>query len=288
MTGTAALEQRLREQQGALSAADRRFAEVLLAHPRELLGFSATELAAQAGVSKATAARFFRRLGYEDFASFRQQLREQLSAQSPLQQLAAPSRTRRQPPAAALLAQHVQRDAARLATLAETLAEADLQTAVGQLAQARRIWVLGYRNSQAGAYYAQALLCQLRPGVHLLHDAAGRDAELLAEVEAGDLLLAVDFRRRTRRLALAVQACTEAGAQVLLLTDTRVSAPGARAATVLVCPPLDAQVFDSYVHLFSLVNFLATRLANRLARPARNRLARIEQLHAQLGDLQAD
>ncbi|MNR67543.1 hypothetical protein D3C85_1916060 [compost metagenome] len=47
-------------------------------------------------------------------------------------------------------------------------------------------------------------------------------------------------------------------------------------------PPL----FDAYVCAISLVNFLATALAAR-QRNAQARLARIEQLHAALGDLQA-
>ena len=40
----------------------RRLADVALKRGFELQGFSATEMASQAGVSKATAARFFRRI----------------------------------------------------------------------------------------------------------------------------------------------------------------------------------------------------------------------------------
>ncbi|HEY0202489.1 MAG TPA: MurR/RpiR family transcriptional regulator, partial [Burkholderiaceae bacterium] len=69
------LEARIRAQYGALSAADRKLADVLVARQKDVLSYSATELAGFAGVSKASAARFFRRLGYSDFTAFRQHMR---------------------------------------------------------------------------------------------------------------------------------------------------------------------------------------------------------------------
>ena len=61
--------------------------------------------------------------------------------------------------------------------------------------------MVGYRNGYMAASYARALLSQVRCEVHLLNEGAGEDAELLAEIQPDDVLLAMDFRRRTRRLS---------------------------------------------------------------------------------------
>jgi len=266
-----------------LSATERRLADVLLAQRDALLGYSATELAQLAGASKATAARFFRRLGYADFNAFRTQLRDQVN----------PAPLHRLPPARAAhgnggrLQAHAQQDVATLERLGSAIDAAALQQALAALVRARRLWIAGYRNAHAVAFYAQALLHQVRPQVQLLNEAAGRDTELLADVDARDVVLAVDLRRRTRRLPTLLRAIRAAGAQVVLLTDATVSELERDALVVLRCPTHATQLFDSYVAPVSLVNFLASEMAARASAATRERLARIEDLHTALADLES-
>ncbi len=150
----------------------------------------------------------------------------------------------------------------------------------------RRVWVVGYRNGYMTAFYAQALLSQLRSEVHLLNQGAGEDAELLAEIQPGDVLLAMDFRRRTRRLSQVVGIACEAGATLVLVSDARVSALAARAQTLFICPAQGEAIFDSYVGAISLINYLATATLAHLPKKARARMAAIEHVHAQLDDLE--
>src|SRR5687768_16421839 len=76
--------QLVRDHYEALSPSERRLADVIVQRGKELASYSATELSQLAGVSKATAARFFKRLGYEDFSRFRADVRARVSAESPL------------------------------------------------------------------------------------------------------------------------------------------------------------------------------------------------------------
>ena len=63
-TADPSLTARIRDRYGDLSPMERRLADVILACPGELSGYSATELAGRAGVSKMTVSRLVRRLGY--------------------------------------------------------------------------------------------------------------------------------------------------------------------------------------------------------------------------------
>lgn len=290
MTAYDTLEAQITQRYNEFSGADKKLADVLLTRKSELLGYSATELAALASVSKASAARFFRRLGYADFGAFRQELRDQRASQSPLAKMdrAEPLRGARAGaavPALAGLQAHVQHDASRLTGLLGQVSERALDTTLHELAEARRVWVVGYRNGFMLAFYANALLSQVRPEVYLLNDQAGKDAELIAEIDRKDVLLAVDFRRRARRLVPIVALAAEAGAKVILLSDTPVSALSTRATAVLRCSHHGDQVFDSYVVAVSLVNYLATTMAERARTPSRARMARIERAHERLDDL---
>lgn len=278
MTQALPLRERIQTQYAALSLIDRKLADVLLAHESELLTYSATELAALAGVSKASTARFFKRLGFADFQAFRQHQRA--PQPSPLSRVTQQG-LRNNP-----LQQHMAHDAQCLQALAQGLSDASVQRAAKLLAGARRVWVVGYRNGYMTAFYAQALLSQLRAEVHLLNQGMGEDAELLAEIQQGDVLLAMDFRRRTRRLSQVVDIACEAGAALVLVSDAHVSALAARAQALFICPAQGEAIFDSYVGAISLINYLATATLAQLPKKARSRMTAIEQVHAQLDDLE--
>ena len=280
MTQNLTLHQRIQAQYQALSLVDRKLADVLLTHEKNLLAYSATELAALAGVSKASTARFFKRLGFADFQAFRQHQRHGTPQPSPLNRVAQQG-LRPSP-----VQQHMAQDARQLQALADSVTDPSVQQAAKLLAGARRVWVVGYRNGYMAAFYAQALLSQLRAEVHLLNEGSGEDAELLAEIQRGDVLLAMDFRRRTRRLSQVVGIACEAGAALVLVSDARVSALAARAQALFICPPQGEAIFDSYVGAISLVNYLATAALAQVPKKARARMAAIEQVHAQLDDLE--
>jgi DNA-binding MurR/RpiR family transcriptional regulator len=280
MTKTLPLRERIQAQHAALSLVDRKLADVVLAHEKDLLAYSATELAALAGVSKASTARFFKRLGFADFQAFRQHQRNGALPPSPLHRMA--QQGKRGSP----LQQHIAQDAQQLQALADTVTDQCVQQAAKLLAGTRRVWVVGYRNGYMAAFYAQALLSQLRAEVHLLNAGSGEDAELLAEIQRGDVVLAMDFRRRTRRLSQVVGIACDTGATLVLVSDARVSALAARAQALFICPPLDEAIFDSYVGAISLINYLATATLAHLPKKARARMAAIEQVHAQLDDLE--
>lgn len=264
----------------SLSVVDRKMADVVLAREKDLLAYSATELAGHAGVSKASAARFFRRLGFADYQAFRLHLRDTATTPSPLTRLS--QRGGRASP----LEQHVAREVAHLQAMATHVTDDDVLRAVRWLLAARRVWVVGYRNGYMAAFYATALLSQVRPGVELLNEGAGEDAERLADIQTGDVLLAMDFRRRTRRLPQVAAFAVDAGARLLLITDARVSALTGLAAVAFTCPPQEETVFDSYAPVVSLIHFLASAALDRATRKAQDRLARIEKAHQCLSDLE--
>lgn len=280
MTRPLTLRERIQVHYEALSLVDRRLADVVLAREKDLLAYSATELAALAGVSKASTARFFKRLGFADFQAFRQHQREGALQPSPLYRVA------QQGASASPLQHHIAQDVQQLQTLADSVTDSAVQQAAKLLTGARRVWVVGYRNGYMAAFYAQALLSQLRTEVHLLNEGSGEDAELLAEIQRGDVLLAMDFRRRTRRLTQVAGIACDAGAALVLLSDARVSALAARAQALFVCLPQDEPIFDSYVSAISLINHLATATLAQLPKKARTRMAAIEQVHAHLDDLE--
>ena len=280
------LVHRIRETYDALPLGERKLAELILEMRGDLAAYSATELAARSGVSKATAARLVRRLGYADFHEMRQQARNHYHNGSPLAELSNTLGLE------ATLSQHLAHDVAGLTRTIETIAPDDVQAAVDILAGAQRVIVVGFRNSYAPAFYARELLVQLRPHVILLPVSGQTVSEELSDLGRGDAILAFGFRRRPPVLGRILRIAAAAKARTVLLGDAslgkagKVGKAGKSAHIVLRCFSRGARLFDSYVAAMSLVNYLGSGVALALGASAQARLRRIESLHEEFSDLE--
>lgn len=266
----------------SLPPGEHKLADTVLARLSNLASYSATELAADARVSKATAARFFRRIGYDSFEHARRQARAEAHLASPLYALTGISPKERGSDA---LSRHVSADLKNLSESFRPAASGVLEQAISQLAKAPRVHVVGMRNGHFVAAYAAYLLAQVREDVFSLPDAAITLAEDLVSLRRGDVLLVVDFRRRSTLLQTVVDTARQAGSQLVFIANPGLP-PLSRAGDIVVhCLTDGASIFDSYVAAVSVVNYLCAAVAKELGRKSRRRLEAIEGLHHSLGDI---
>jgi DNA-binding MurR/RpiR family transcriptional regulator len=278
------LVHRIRETYDALPLGERKLAELILEMRGDLAAYSATELAARSGVSKATAARLVRRLGYADFHEMRQQARNHYHNGSPLAELSNSLGLE------ATLSQHFAHDVAGLTRTIETIPPEDVQAAVDILAGAQRVIVVGFRNSYAPAFYARELLVQVRRQVILLPVSGQTVSEELSDLGRGDAILAFGFRRRPPVLGRILRIAAATKARTILLGDSSLGKAGKVGKSphiVLRCFSRGARLFDSYVAAMSLVNYLGSGVALALGASAQERLRRIESLHEEFSDLES-
>ncbi len=277
------LRELILESYDELLPSERKLADVVMQYQTNLASYSATELAQFAGVSKATAARFFRRLGYESFSQFRSDIRANPPAESPLFKLEDVAKLDGN---GSGLERHFSIDAQNLATTLQNLSHDDIKAAVAVLRGAQRIWVVGYRNGYATAFYAHVLFSHAKPNVFLLNDAAAKIADLMADVGEKDVFFVVDFRRRIKLLGQIVGVAREAGAKIVLLTYSPVSALARPGDVILGCVTAGSAVFDSYAAPTSIVNYLGASLVAEMRPHARKRMESIERIHEVLADLE--
>jgi DNA-binding MurR/RpiR family transcriptional regulator len=279
------VESRILASYDQLPASERRLADLLLARARDLPTFRAHELAAMAGVSSATAARLFKRLGFSSFAEARRAARDAAAgpAGSPLAALRVSQRDRRLSNG---LAAHLEQDLANLTRSLESLSPGTIGHAVRLLARARRLGVIGFRNSHALASYAAGLLGTLRPDVRLLVGTGLALAEEQAGLVKGDALLVLGFRRRPRALEEILIEAAAAEIDTVLIAERGAGRITAHASVVLPCDIRGASLFDSYVAAMSLLSFIGAETSRKLGGEAYQRLARIEALHRRFADLE--
>jgi DNA-binding MurR/RpiR family transcriptional regulator len=272
---------RIRSHYNDLPESERKIADLFLEYPWEVAAYSATELAQWAGSSKAAVSRFIRRIGLSGFEEVRRVARESQNWGSPLSLM---PRSMESEDRIEHLRQHVDQDVRIISKTFESIDLREIDRIVEALLTARRVLILGYRNSYFLAGYLRMQMLQAREQVFLLPEAGETLAEFLVDVVADDLLVVIGFRRRVPETILALHAAIEAGSKTLYITDSsagRVDGVG----WMLNCPVRGEGPFDRYTGAMSLLHYLGEMLMNTAGDRGRKRLRDMEILHDRLHEL---
>ncbi len=271
---------RIEEHAGALTRAERRVAEAVLADPGLLAFATVAEVGARAGTSGATVVRFADRLGYAGWAGV------QAVARASLDQLRPASVRIRETVVDDVLGATAAREAENVVRTLDGVDRTAFDRAVRLLADRRRavIVLAGAAEDGIGTALHDALDL-LRPGTVRLAGSPVTVASRLAHLDAGDVLVAIDLRRYERWVVDAAGRAADAGALVVALTDSPLSPLARRAEVAFTVTAAGAGPFDSHVGTLALANALVTGVAERLRRPATDRLDRVEAAWQATGTL---
>lgn len=273
---------RIRDRLEDLSPNDRLVAEAVLRDPTGVAFLSADQLAAQSGVSKAAVVRFGARLGYGGFTGLQEALqggiKERLEA---VEEAPAPRGT--------LVERWLSAVEADLRSVAGSTTPATLEQAAALLETGEGwIHVFGQRASAAVAEYAYFLLNPMLPNVVRVEAGESALADRLIGIGPEDRLLAFTFRRYAKVTTEVAAFFQEAGAPVVLVTDSS-AAPAARHATeVLICADDSPAPFPTAVTGIFLVELLAATLLERNPSSIGRRLDDAERIWGRFGTYGAE
>ncbi|MDX6019084.1 MurR/RpiR family transcriptional regulator [Scandinavium sp. V105_16] len=276
------LDERLRACFNELSPQEQRVASFIMDHFDDLVGYNSAELARLSGVSKATVSRLFRHLGYERFKDMRDELRTLRQSGMPLtgERDAVQGNT--------LLARHYKQEMANLTQWVNALDASLFDEVIAALASARRVFIVGLRNSAPVALHLRQQLMQSRGNVWLMPQPGQTLAEEVVDITPEDLVIVVAFRRRSRVIRPLLEALQSQQAQVLVISEPQAT----RIRTRCRCrwhfaTPLDSvSAFDSYSSAMSLVNLLANALLHSTLSEGRQRIHHIADLYHTLDELE--
>ena len=273
---------RIQDRFDDLTPAEKKLARYLLDRPDEILASSATELARYTGVSKATAARLFRNLGYQDFNDVRLQAREERNRTGPVQQIPMPNLAVGTVTTAPL---HLQVVTANLTRTFEELRSDVLNKAAEQIATAGRVWVAGLGIESGIAGYLRILLARVRPGVHLISENAATWPEELASTGPNDALIMIAVRPWSKQIATVLTFARTTRMKTVVITDPTSSGRAQRkGATVLNCQVSTPWSELSQTSVLSMSELLAAAAANRLGGKAQVRRDLIAHLAEEIED----
>ena len=264
---------KIRKVYNELPGSERPLADILLEFPGDITVYTATELAERANVSNAAVSRFIKRLEFTDYRAARRAVRAAQASGQPIylnNSLIAP------PTKARSLQQQLDQDIQDLRATYETIDANDLTAAIGAIRKAATVWCLGYRNSYFFASYMRRQLHQARPGIQLLPQPGQVLLEDLATVGPEDAAVVVGLRRRSSLTRLAMAYLNGRNVPIIYITDHRALKTAELATWTFRCHTRGVSLFDSYVSVISLLNYMGTEVAAEAGDAGRRRLEEIE------------
>ncbi|MFD7534741.1 MurR/RpiR family transcriptional regulator [Streptomyces sp. NPDC059819] len=281
------LADRIRQQLGDLSPAERRVGRVLLAdYPAAGFETVAT-MAERARVSAPTVLRFVSRFGYKGYPDFQAGLRAETEARSAsplsLYEAAGPAADERVHEES-LLAEGRRIFTTALAQTYDELPPHDLERAIELLSDPKlRITLTGGRFTHHLAHYLALHLMQLRDRISVLSERPVERTAALTGWGRRDVLIVFDYRRYEPDKTALAQLLHERGGRVILFTDTWLSPAASHCEVVLSAQVTAPSPYDSLVPTMAVIETVVAGLVRALGERAHERLREGERLAREAG-----
>ncbi len=269
---SAGIAERLDLAYAELSPREQRAADFMRDHLADLAVYNATEVAQLSGVSKATVSRLYRRLGFENADELRELARAARSMGTPVAGPVAPN-----------FATHLEQE---FANLRAAFATVEIEPVAELIAAARRVLVIGFRNSYPMALHLRQQLAQARDGVDLAPLPGQSVGEELAGLDANDVVILVGFRRRPELFARVVSTVAEGPARSVLMADAGGRRYQGEVDHFLECSVDSVSAFDSYAAVASVMSALSAAVLGARLRDGRARISRIGAAFRSLDELE--
>ncbi|MGX9417844.1 MurR/RpiR family transcriptional regulator [Vibrio sp. RC27] len=265
------LIERITQQYSKLTDTSRRIADFVQLHPEKILMLSLAEIADSCGVSKTSVSRFIRQMGYDDHLALRQELIEEREKGTPVltSDVEDPD---------------IQHDMRALERLWTQLVGTDVSMIIDSISRAKRIKVIGYRNSYPLAMHFREQLLQCRPDVDLLPLPGQTIGEDLVSIGDDDFVILLGIRRRTRQFESIVNYLADKPS--LLITDQSGQKYADRMSNVIICHMNNDTPLDSYAALMSLISYLVNKVFRHLGKDAVKQSHRISQSYSELNEIE--
>ncbi len=241
-----------------LTPSERALVDFLSSNASQAVFENVTSLAEKTGVSKATVVRFIAKLGYESFSDLRKELQE--DARMIFESLPTRYTMKKKEldkKGEDVLARNFKTIIRNLEHTNATIDRKAFHRAAEIIHEKKgNLYACGFRTSHALAQMFHIMIKRIRPKAFLIGPQITMMPDMLLDVTAEDVLVAVfrhPYARQTVRIA---KRFADAGAQILLITDSDFSPLADRATIQIVVTSEGLSIFRSFTAVTAVLEAL--------------------------------
>ena len=269
--------QLMAEKSGSFSKGQRQIAEYIKEHYDRAAYMTASRLGAVVEVSESTVVRFANALGFEGYPEMQRALQELARTHlTAAQRMGVADNLMDR---ATVLDKVLLGDADKIKRTLEELDRTAFENAVTQIANARKIYIIGSRSAASLAGFLTFNFRLMFDNVCHVEVSSGSEMfEQILSIGPRDVLVAISFPRYSSRTVRAVQYAHNSGANVVALTDSAQSPLSPFADQLLTARSDMASFVDSLAAPLSIINAMAAAVSMVRHDEVSTRLHRLEKI----------
>lgn len=269
--------QMIQSAKDSFSKGQKRIARFILENYDKAAFMTAAKLGKATDVSESTVVRFAAQLGYEGYPEMQKALQELIRGRlTSIQRIQA---SREQMDSQDILGSVMQRDMESIHSAIEGLDRSAFNSAVDKLFKAKHIYILGVRSSAYLAGYLHFYFHLIFPNVTLVQNMAGGEIfEQMVRIGPGDVIIGISFPRYSKLAVSAVEFARSRGAEVVAITDSKMSPLYKAAGTSLLVRSDMISFVDSMAAPLSLLNALIVAVGQQKHEEVSGTFAEMERV----------
>lgn len=269
--------QTIQSRMDSLSKGQKRIAAYILENYDKAAFMTANKLGKTAQVSESTVVRFATELGYDGYPTMQKALQEIIRGKlTSIQRIQASDDQMNDTD---ILGTVMQRDMNSIHTAIEQVDRSEFNRVVDKLVQAEHIYLLGVRSSSFLAGYLNFYFHLIFQNVTLVQNfSAGEIFEQLVRIGPKDVLVGISFPRYSKMTLNAVHFARDRGAEVIAITDSRMSPLYQLASASLLVRSDMISMVDSMAAPLSLLNALIVAVGRQKKEDISHTYAELEQV----------
>ncbi len=271
------ISQRIRRKYSTFSKGQKKIATAILQDYDKVAFMTAARLGRLVGVSESTVVRFAGELGFEGYAEFQRAVQELMRIKlTPNQRIAV---TKNRVGRLDMIDCVMEADIRKIRYTLKHLNREHFHGAVMNIINARNIYIMGARSSEALAYFLKYNLTLIFDNVKYVQPTSSAEMfEQLLAIGEQDVLIAFSFPRYFNKMISAVKFARQNGAKVIVITDSDVSPLAEHASFLLTAQSDMASFCDSLVAPFSILNALIAEIAQQIEGRITRRFEKLEKV----------
>lgn len=250
-------------------------ADYFLSHPNSFALSTLEKIASEIGVSTTTVIRFCRRMGFEGYKGFQQELRKDMK-----HQLALPFKLQQNnlTVSGELLARVIDDGINAISTTFSGMPMDLLDSAIEKIGTAKRIFVFGMRESFAIVHYIYTRLTTVRKEVHILEAGYRGMVEPMLDLTKDDLCIAVIFHRYAEQSIKTLPCIKMQGTPVILITSAPYDTLAPYADIILPCHVQNNGIKNTSLAPICLADYFCNAIAVKYPNETTEQINNVEKL----------
>lgn len=260
----------IREHFVSMSKSQKKMANYVLDHPRDIALCSASELGSRVGVSESTVIRFSYTIGFSGYAELQKQMREhffinEISLKNTQQTEMDISQNN------SFHKQVMEKDRQSILTTMSQIDEASYYAAVQRLSKAKSVYVLGLRTSYSAANWLSFSLGLVKENVHFMRPETEDVIRTITQMNANSVVIIISFHRYLKETIQIAELVRKQKAYIIGLSDSMLAPIHVHSDVLFPIYSQNKSTFDVVSPLFSFMNAIVSGLIVEQKDAFRNR-----------------